>query len=116
MAIALIAALRRFGLSVPGDLSVVGFDGIEFGQMMEPALATIATDPMAMGRASADTVLSNISNTAQDAAATHAAAFVFRTGGSLGAPADGKALAKKLHLLRQLSLPREKSETSRQER
>lgn len=116
VAIDLVAALRRLGLSVPDDLSIIGFDGIEFGQMLQPALATIVTDPYAMGRASADMVLSNISNKARDAAATSAAEFKFRSGESLGAPAGKKVLAKKLQLLRQRSLPRENLETSKQER
>ncbi|HEY7497822.1 MAG TPA: LacI family DNA-binding transcriptional regulator [Vicinamibacterales bacterium] len=42
MAMGVIAAARRRGLSVPDDLSVVGFDDIRFAQCVEPPLTTIA--------------------------------------------------------------------------
>ncbi len=50
LAIALIRAARALGWKIPQDLSVIGFDGIEVGQLMVPSLATIVTDPAAMGR------------------------------------------------------------------
>ena len=40
-AIGAMRAIRDFGLRVPEDISVVGFDGIEMGQYMVPKLATI---------------------------------------------------------------------------
>ena len=103
LAIAIIGALRRLGLSVPGDLSIVGFDGIEFGQMLQPTLATIATDPHAMGQASAYMVLSSILRRPATDTLAASADFEFRPGGSLGRPPSKDALAKKLQLLRQLS-------------
>jgi LacI family transcriptional regulator len=41
-AIALIEALERLGLSVPGDVSVVGFDGIALGALSRIGLTTVA--------------------------------------------------------------------------
>lgn len=41
-AIALIEALERLGGSVPGDYSVVGFDGIELGALSRIGLTTVA--------------------------------------------------------------------------
>ncbi|OCW57028.1 hypothetical protein AWJ14_07690 [Hoeflea olei] len=116
MALDLMASLRRLGLVVPDDISVIGFDGISFGQMMQPTLATIVTDPYAMGQASAEMVLSSISKTASPAPAPKAAQFRFRPGGSIGAAAERGMLTKKLQLLRQRSLARAKQETSKQER
>ena len=116
LALALMASLRRLGLRVPEEISVVGFDGIGFGQMMEPTLATIETDPYAMGQAAGVMTLSLISNRATGASAPLAAEFKFRSGGSLGVPADGHVLAKKLQLLRQRSLPLLKQITSLEER
>ena len=40
-AIGAIRAIRDSGLRVPEDISVIGFDGIELGQFMEPKLTTI---------------------------------------------------------------------------
>ncbi|SPD64475.1 putative TRANSCRIPTIONal REGULATOR, LacI family [Cupriavidus taiwanensis] len=42
LAIGVISILRRLGLSVPGDVSVLGYDGIELGQLLEPPLSTVA--------------------------------------------------------------------------
>ncbi|SEE76050.1 MULTISPECIES: substrate-binding domain-containing protein [Pseudomonas] len=41
LAISLIAELRRHGWSVPGQLSVIGFDGIALGTQMHPTLCTV---------------------------------------------------------------------------
>lgn len=40
-AIGAIRAIKDFGLRVPEDVSVIGFDGIEMGQYMVPKLTTI---------------------------------------------------------------------------
>ena len=40
-AIGAMRAIRDFGLRVPEDISVMGFDGIEMGQYMVPKLTTI---------------------------------------------------------------------------
>ena len=41
MAIGAIKAFHEFGLSVPGDISIIGFDDIAFSTIVEPALTTI---------------------------------------------------------------------------
>ena len=41
MAIAFIKHVRQAGLQVPADLSVIGFDGINFSYYCEPTLTTI---------------------------------------------------------------------------
>ena len=42
MAMGVIAAAKRRGLGIPGDLSVVGFDDIRFARHIDPPLTTIA--------------------------------------------------------------------------
>ena len=42
MAIGAIKAIREYGLQVPGDIAIVGFDNIEIASIFEPALTTIA--------------------------------------------------------------------------
>jgi LacI family repressor for deo operon, udp, cdd, tsx, nupC, and nupG len=41
MAIAFMKTVRNAGLAIPADVSVVGFDGIEFAEFCEPTLTTI---------------------------------------------------------------------------
>jgi DNA-binding LacI/PurR family transcriptional regulator len=57
MAIGAIQKLRQLGLEVPGDVSVTGYDGIEIGQYVTPALTTVVTDPAEVGRRAAALLL-----------------------------------------------------------
>lgn len=82
LALALVRAARSIGRRVPDDLSVVGYDGIELGRLMEPPLATIATDPDAIGREAARALLEAIAGTPAPALAP--LPFTFRSGGTLG--------------------------------
>jgi LacI family transcriptional regulator len=50
MAIGVIGALQRAGRSVPGDVSVIGFDNIPYGAAVYPALTTIAQPITEMGQ------------------------------------------------------------------
>ena len=49
-AIGLLSAARQAGLSVPGDLAVVGFDDIPFASHVTPPLTTVAQPQRDMGR------------------------------------------------------------------
>src|SRR5690606_37568038 len=42
IAIRCVRAARLLGLSIPGDISIVGFDGIGLGAELFPRLATVA--------------------------------------------------------------------------
>jgi len=50
LAIGAMEALRESGWSVPGDVSVVGFDGLEIGQVVSPRLTTIDVPLREIGR------------------------------------------------------------------
>jgi LacI family transcriptional regulator len=41
--------VRRLGLVIPGDLAVIGFDGLRLGELLDPPLTTIAIDKRRMG-------------------------------------------------------------------
>lgn len=58
MAIAGIAAATSRGLSVPEDLSVVGFDDIPLAEYIAPPLSTVRQDVIAWGRAAAQQLVS----------------------------------------------------------
>ena len=57
MAIGLMRALIERGVRVPGDVSVAGFDDIEYAAVAEPALTTIRQPRRELGRAGAAILL-----------------------------------------------------------
>jgi LacI family transcriptional regulator len=50
-AIGAMRALHACGVNIPGDMSIVGFDGIELGNAMYPPLTTVAVSPDQLSRA-----------------------------------------------------------------
>lgn len=44
-----LSAIQEMGLSVPEDISVIGYDGMEIAQLMRPALTTYWQDTNALG-------------------------------------------------------------------
>jgi DNA-binding LacI/PurR family transcriptional regulator len=61
-AIGLLRAARGHGLSVPGDLAVVGFDDIPFASYVQPPLTTIAQPKPEMGKRAMEMVLALMSD------------------------------------------------------
>lgn len=62
MALGVVLAARRAGLSVPEDVSVIGIDGHEYGEVV--GLTTVAQDPEAQGRTAARAVLAEVDGAA----------------------------------------------------
>ncbi len=60
LAIGAIQAIQQAGLSVPEDYSIIGFDGIDIGQIFSPRLTTIRQDSRKMGKIAASNVLTMI--------------------------------------------------------
>lgn len=50
VAVALMQAARNSGISVPDQVSVIGFDDIDLAGFVSPALTTMAVDKLGMGR------------------------------------------------------------------
>jgi DNA-binding LacI/PurR family transcriptional regulator len=65
LAFTVIAALRRMGLSVPDDVSVAGFDGIEIGRHIFPQLTTVVQPSSTMGVLAASLLLNMANNRAE---------------------------------------------------
>ncbi|MEX0172750.1 LacI family DNA-binding transcriptional regulator [Streptomyces sp. LMG1-1-1.1] len=63
LALGAIRAARRRGLSVPGDVSVVGFDDSAFMNCTEPPLSTVRQPIEAMGRAVVELLCAQIQGT-----------------------------------------------------
>ncbi|MGW4522258.1 LacI family DNA-binding transcriptional regulator [Amycolatopsis sp. NPDC004378] len=49
IAIGALREARRFGLRVPADLAVIGFDGLALGTLVDPELSSVALDTRALG-------------------------------------------------------------------
>lgn len=60
MACAFMSTLMRAGFTIPGDVSVVGFDDIELASHLLPALTTIRQPKRELGRRSAQIALAAI--------------------------------------------------------
>jgi LacI family transcriptional regulator len=61
-AIGAIRALKDAGLSVPGDVSVVGFDDIQSAAYSTPSLTTVRQPLLEMGKRGAQVLLERIAN------------------------------------------------------
>ncbi len=82
-----MAAIREAGLSIPRDISVIGYDGMEILKYWQPRLTTIKQDTDALGRHAADLLLEQIEKSGQtreDKSLTVPAAFI--EGESVAAP------------------------------
>jgi DNA-binding LacI/PurR family transcriptional regulator len=60
IAAGLYMAARERGLKIPGDVSVVGFDDMDFARALEPPLTTVALDGELLGAASFDLLAAGI--------------------------------------------------------
>ncbi|MEU1902310.1 LacI family DNA-binding transcriptional regulator [Nocardiopsis dassonvillei] len=49
-AVGVLSRLRELGVSVPGDVSVTGFDDLELGRHIDPRLTTVSTPRDELGR------------------------------------------------------------------
>lgn len=60
LALGALTAVREAGLSVPADLSVIGYDDVELARYVTPALTTIRQDTDRLGREAAELLLASI--------------------------------------------------------
>jgi DNA-binding LacI/PurR family transcriptional regulator len=62
VAMGVYRAAHELSLDIPGDLSVVGFDGIDFAELFGPPLTSVDIFPTLLGRKAAETLLRVIRN------------------------------------------------------
>jgi len=62
MAIAVLRVLRSSGISVPDEVSIIGFDAIEWSDLVSPPLSTIALPIQNIGTASVELLLQRIAD------------------------------------------------------
>ncbi|MRR52784.1 MAG: transcriptional repressor PurR, partial [Rhodocyclaceae bacterium] len=60
MAIGAMTAIRRAGLSIPADISIVGFDDIELASAVTPSLTTIAQPIAEIARQATDLLIQRL--------------------------------------------------------
>ncbi len=93
-AIGLLRDVRQAGLTVPQDLSIVGFDDIPFASYVYPALTTIAQPKFEMGQQAIEMVLAlmkaQAANDVQTADVTIQGQLIVRE--SSGVPALGQTI------------------------
>lgn len=90
LALGCIRALRRLARATPGDISVIGFDGVAVAELVEPSLATVATPSAEMGAEAARAVMAAIATAGPVLPRRRILDFEFRPGGSLGPRRAGK--------------------------
>lgn len=78
MAAAGMAEAYRRRLSIPGDLSIIGFDDAELSAQLHPPLTTVRTDAFGWGKAAASCLLALLDGRGQQDVHLPAAAFVVR--------------------------------------
>ena len=83
LALATIRSARNLSINVPKDLSIVGFDGIKVGQIVQPSLATIQTSPRVLGTGAGQTILALIDGSEIPEKLNKYQTFSFRDGESL---------------------------------
>lgn len=66
LAVATLQAALKWGVSIPEDLSIVGFDDVDFAARTFPALTTIAQPKIDMGRFAAKKILNLIEDLPED--------------------------------------------------
>lgn len=62
IAVNLIRTLKQMGLKIPEEISVVGFDNISIGEIIEPPLSTVAIDGAALGKNALDIIFTKLDN------------------------------------------------------
>ncbi|HSV61126.1 MAG TPA: LacI family DNA-binding transcriptional regulator [Variovorax sp.] len=83
LAIRSVRALRLAGLQVPGDVTVVGFDGIALGRDLTPALSTVVQPNAAIGKMAVELVMQVLASRQRlDATASVTLPWTFREGES----------------------------------
>ncbi|KKD59224.1 transcriptional regulator [Grimontia sp. AD028] len=66
MAMGLINAANEQGISVPADLSVMGYDDIHLAKYMTPSLTTVHQPKYRLGKAAVDALIQRISNSGSE--------------------------------------------------
>jgi DNA-binding LacI/PurR family transcriptional regulator len=59
-AFGVLSVAKKFGINIPGDMSIIGFDDISISELIDPPLSTIRQPLFEMGKAAFDILYKNI--------------------------------------------------------
>lgn len=62
IAVGAIKAIKEFGLKVPEDISIIGFDNIEEGKYLETPLTTMQMELVEMAELATNNIIDSIEN------------------------------------------------------
>ncbi len=88
IAVGALQAIKRDGLVIGQDVSVIGFDDLRIGMLYDPPLTTIGFDKVALGRQAIAALIARIEGRGDAAAATLPIVLAVR--GTTGPPAEAK--------------------------
>lgn len=80
MAFGVIKELRKAGLSIPTDISIVGFDDIAFAELTEPPLTTVCLSRVDLGRRTIEALMMNIERPHEQGREVHIPTYLIRRG------------------------------------
>jgi len=78
LALGAIRAVEESGRSVPQDISIVGFDDVEYASMFKPMLTTVSQPGYSLGKSSADMLIKKIKNEMTDSSTFLPHKFILR--------------------------------------
>jgi DNA-binding LacI/PurR family transcriptional regulator len=85
LAMVVMRGLRRARLQIPTDMSILGFDGLAMGELLQPPLASICAPNREIGCAAWRRLLARIEGTYTDASLTLTLPHTLREGATIAA-------------------------------
>lgn len=80
MAFGVIKELHQTGISIPADISIVGFDDIIFAELTEPPLTTVCLSRVELGRRTVEALMANIERPHEQGTEVHIPTYLIRRG------------------------------------
>ncbi|HVQ38294.1 MAG TPA: substrate-binding domain-containing protein, partial [Pyrinomonadaceae bacterium] len=80
MAFGVMKELHKAGLSIPGDISIVGFDDIAFAELTEPPLTTICLSRVELGERTVEALFRNIDQPREPGGEVHIQTYLIKRG------------------------------------
>jgi len=112
LALGALAGARALGLAVPHDLSITGFDDLDFAAYAEPPLTTVRVPAAEMGRRAAEYLMAAASGTPAPAGTVLEAPVMLRSS-TASPPTQGRAARRQPHGPHPASGPRQAAASPR---
>jgi len=90
MALGLMKEFRSAGLSIPRDVSVIGFDDIAFAELSDPPLSTVSLPRIELGRRVVEALMITIEHPGQSGSEFHVSTHLLARGSTGPCPAAAK--------------------------